>query len=829
MCIDETLYGQERVPMKKRLFCICLCILMAVSLLPAFAAAETDAGEPKQTPDETAGIIREKASTDGFGYIRAEIPANYVVTDAYKSGDTETYARLAGDYAKREPLPSYYNSRNYNWVTPVRNQSQYGSCWAHASMACVESYMLKHGIPAADGFSDVTNLNLSETQHAFFTFADAYDAEGMLMGDTTQALDDAGTEMDESNPLDRGGNGMLSAYTLMRWTGAASESVPALTYGKANTVYESGLDSAYAYGANTVHVQNAFWIYGSNIDAVKRAIMENGAGNISYFEWYGVSYICDTMSYSNHAITVVGWDDSIPASYFYPETPSRNGAWICKNSWGDYCFDNGYCYISYEDAAVCNDFVYFFDAEPVDNYDHNYQYDGTACTYGFYFDNETQVANVFAAKGNETLEAIAFSTYDEATTYQVDVYLNPAADNPSSGTRVATESGYLTFPGYYTIPLHSPVDLYSGDTFSVVVTLFEENIDDDDWILVPCDFTYGMNWAAWEHTAHEGTSYYREPGYSWEDCPRDGDFRIKAYTTDAEPLPAFDGTIEWNSADVQFKGTTPYVIANGKAQTPRFTVKDKNGKVVDADNYTYKYRENKNAGTGYVIVTFRRQYSGTAQGWFKIYLPATKNTYVENVSNGIKVTWDPVAGAAGYVIYRRAWSSTTNGWTEFKRWNNTTETTYIDGTDANHKVYAGSRYQYGVKAYFESRTDPVSGAVIGGNVGDNFNLGMVGPLKTTVRITTRKLVQVRPGSKQMTVKWEASKNFTGYQIQYATDSAFTQNQNAIKIGDPTTYWTTIKGLKSNTTYYVRIRSYHEFEGMTYFGEWSNVLNCKVSR
>jgi hypothetical protein len=291
---------------------------------------------------------------------------------------------------------------------------------------------------------------------------------------------------------------------------------------------------------------------------------------------------------------------------------------------------------------------------------------------------------------------------------------------------------------------------------------------------------------------------------------------------------SLDGIIEWNAEDVQFKGATPYVICNGSAQTPRFTVKNaEDGSVIEPVFYDYEYRENIDAGTGYVIVTFKGDYTGECQGWFKIYLPATKNTYVENVSNGIKLTWDPVEGAAGYVIYRRAWSSTTNGWTTFERWNNTTDTTYIDGADANHKVYAGSRYQYGVKAYFARRTDPVSGAAIGGNVGDNYNLGEVGPLKTTVRITTRKLVQVRPGSGTMTIKWEASKNFTGYQIKYAMDANFTKNVVAFKIDNPTTYWTTIKGLKSGTTYYVTIRSYHEFNGMTYFGEWSNVLSCKV--
>ncbi len=293
-------------------------------------------------------------------------------------------------------------------------------------------------------------------------------------------------------------------------------------------------------------------------------------------------------------------------------------------------------------------------------------------------------------------------------------------------------------------------------------------------------------------------------------------------------IEAIEGTVEWNPEDVKFKGTTPYVICNGSAQTPRFTVKNSaDGSVVDPANYDYEYRENTDAGTGYVIVTFKGDYEGTCRGFFKIYLPPTTTTTVENVSNGIKLTWSPVEGAAGYVIYRRAWSSTTDGWTTFERWNNTTGTTYIDGADDSHKVYAGTRYQYGVKAYFARRVDPVTGATIGGNVGDNFNLGEVGPLKTTVRITTRVLNSVTAGSRQMTVKWTPSRNFTGYQIKYATDANFTKNVKAIKITDWSTAEKIITGLTRGTTYYVTIRSYHEFNGMTYFGEWSNVKSCRV--
>ncbi len=306
---------------------------------------------------------------------------------------------------------------------------------------------------------------------------------------------------------------------------------------------------------------------------------------------------------------------------------------------------------------------------------------------------------------------------------------------------------------------------------------------------------------------------------------RDGEPRMMDVTVflTFEPLPAFDGTVEWNASDVQFNGKTPYVIANGSAQTPRFTVKAKDGSVVDPSNYTYEYRENVNAGTAYVIVTFTDLYAGTAQGWFKIYLPATTETKVANTKDGIKITWAAVEGADGYVIYRRAWSSTTNGWTSFVRWNNTRDLNWTDT-----QVYAGTRYQYGIKAYFDRRVDPVSGAEIGGNVGDNYNLGVVGPLKTTVRITTRTLNSVTGGTKQITAKWGASKNFTGYQVQIATDAKFTQNRQTFTIKNAQTASYTVKNLKANTTYYVRVRSYTVFEGTTYYGGWSNVKNAKTN-
>ena len=552
----------------QQLIAMVLAVAMLLCVFPATAfAADTEEEAQTQTPNET-----------NYGFIPVTHPTGRTVTNAYLSGDRETYDLYIG--STKDPLPSTYDSRDYGYVTSVKNQNPYGSCWAHAAMGSLESYMIKHGIPVGNGAAATTSLNLSETQHCWFNYTYAYDAEGMLTGDKSVATYD----YDSPSCLDRGGNGEMSAYTLMRWTGAADETVSALQYSRASTVASSGLDSQYAYQYNDCHVQNTEWIPGTDVEAIKNAIMSYGAGNISYYETGNAyTYICtidnssqesSSHKWSNHAITIIGWDDTIATSNFAPNKPSNPGAWICKNSWGTGEFDGGYCYISYEDTSVREGYIYFYDAEPIDNYQHNYQYDGSCnvVCYGkgwndsidYYegFANGTKVANVFTAKGAELLKAISFCSWDEALTYTIEIYKNPTTGNPSSGTLMSSQTGTVTFCGYYTIDLNTPVELYEDETFSVVITQSAPTADDNGkYIHTPYDATFNnssvVSWCSWIHADHGTTSYYQEPNGSWTDCPENGDYRIKAYTDD---IP-FTITAESNNeayGTVSVEGKTIY-------------------------------------------------------------------------------------------------------------------------------------------------------------------------------------------------------------------------------------------------------------------------------
>ncbi len=452
-------------------------------------------------------------------------------------------------------LPDKYDSRDYGYITPVKNQGDHNTCWTFGTAASCEAYMIKHGVHVGEnGPKADLSLNLSEYHLAYYTYTDAYDAEGMLTGDKTYFL----STHSSGDFLEAGGTGELVSYPLMRWTGLADESDAALMYSSASS---AGLGSEHAYQNNVAHVTSVRHFFGANVDEVKRHIMEYGAGSmgVRVSNTAGTGYhggvntsegtICWIQSavayqdpgfyYADHDVTVVGWDDTFSKDNFNQGyRPTHDGAWIVKNSWGTDIGKDGYFYVSYEDSATCASYISFFTVEDVDNYDHNYQYDGS----GNYYNSQEMVtgdsvAQVFTANGNETLEAIALALYGDNTDYEVRVYVDCALDDPTSGTPAATKEGNFDYWGYQTIKLDHPVTLTPGQRFAVVITFSGDDINVAYDTTIQEDQYYHMGLI---HMTHPNTSYFKGVNDDgWTNKSGDGNYRIKAFTKDVpeDPVP----------------------------------------------------------------------------------------------------------------------------------------------------------------------------------------------------------------------------------------------------------------------------------------------------
>ena len=423
------------------------------------------------------------------------------------------------EIAKATSIPSSYDARNNGWITPVKDQNHYGTCWAFSSINMAEASLIKKGIKSSD-------VDLSELHLAYYTYHFVEDPLGGTAGDNNYR---------SSDYLNVGGNYSRSSNAMLAWMGTTTEgNVP---YSMATS--ELPATVASAYGQNVALLRNTREIHLSDISLVKQAIMDYGSVGIMYWAVdEGIYYNPETAAQYcpekygvNHAVSVVGWDDNYSASNFATK-PSGNGAWLVKNSWDTWYGDEGYFWLSYEDATI-NNTVFAFEAMAAGTYDNNYFYDGSGAEAYYGMTGSMTAANVFTAHAQEgkkeILKAVSFALDSVNTNYSIQIYKNPSdAGNPESGTAMlsAPVTGTCTYEGYYTVDLNQSIELNYGDVFAVVVTLEKGN----DFAYIGCEQTSSSPCVS-TATALAGQSLYKY-GSGWRDfgVSNNKNFKIKAYT-----------------------------------------------------------------------------------------------------------------------------------------------------------------------------------------------------------------------------------------------------------------------------------------------------------
>jgi|ERR1035437_10169669 C1A family cysteine protease len=426
------------------------------------------------------------------------------------------HAPLAGVYASANTsIPISYDLRTLNRITPVKNQGSAGSCWTFATDASLESYLMP-----------------GET----WSFSENSLKNVLSSANSPQGFD--------RGPSDGGDFVMSTAYET-RWSGPVNTSDDPYSASSSFSSSEIGFPVPK-------HVQNVNFLPNRNGPTdnqdIKKAIMNYGAVCTAlYFSPSDTnSYNQNTYSYyysgteaSDHAVTIVGWNDDYSASNF-STTPPGNGAFIIKNSWGTTAADwgnvkndNGYFYISYYDSNVGYNMNTFFTAENSKDYTNIYQYDPLGWTQQI---NTSQTnpttgwgANIFTANSNEYLNAVSFYTTDLNCNYVINIYKNTGS-NPVSQTGPAlTQSGTISSAGYHTVPLNSGIQLNAGQKFSVVLELTNPTYQ------YPIPVEMPISGYSSQATANVSESFVSSDGNTWTDITTEPSYSntnvcIKAFT-----------------------------------------------------------------------------------------------------------------------------------------------------------------------------------------------------------------------------------------------------------------------------------------------------------
>ncbi len=460
----------------------------------------------------------QKNVNESLGFVNAYYDDGYVAPEIRQP----SYSNLQSDVFAAN-VPSSYDSRTKGVIPSVKNQGSYGTCWAFSLVSAAEAGLITKKL------ADIDEIDLSELQMCYYMYNTSEDPLGNYTGDYV-------SKQSYEGDILQGGNHVYASKALERWNGLVDEDI--FDYMKdAAFIQNAKLPNEFASDFDEYRLKNFYSInVKSNPDYVKSNVMKHGALATTYFSdnaYYssdGGAYYQNVTDKTNHAVCIVGWDDNYSASNFNgAATPSSNGAWLIMNSWGPQMNDNGFFWLSYEDPAINNAYVFEFDS--ADKYDYNYLYDGGVIDMVYNSDfGYCGVANVFTAQSDEVLKSVGFDFSKDANVqYEIRIFVNPSREFFRDDTPASTSSGSVTYAGFHTVSLQKPVSLKKGDKFAVAIT----GRSNGNYLNFNVDGTVEGGFVNSYTNGPQGESYFIEDNDCVYELPSGYTPRVKAYTDTA--------------------------------------------------------------------------------------------------------------------------------------------------------------------------------------------------------------------------------------------------------------------------------------------------------
>ena len=219
--------------------------------------------------------------------------------------------------------------------------------------------------------------------------------------------------------------------------------------------------------------------------------------------------------------------------------------------------------------------------------------------------------------------------------------------------------------------------------------------------------------------------------------------------------------------------------------------------VTSGTTYFYKIRAN--------VATVQ---SGASAAKGMAFVDTPDITLRVNRSTGIGLGWNRIAGATGYVIYRRSYDGS-DAWVRVAT---VTDNSTLTWVDTSAKPKNGTIFRYTVRALAGSDRKTLSGCR---------NTG-----RTMVRLFTPTISSAANASAtSMKVAWNRNAQASGYEVRLMVNGSVYKTYT---VGGGENLAKTITSLTKGTTYKVQVRSYKKVTGVgSFYSAWSAEKNVTV--
>jgi len=348
---------------------------------------------------------------------------------------------------KGDILPTSWDWRTQGKVTPVGDQGYCGSCYAFASIGNIESKMLIDGAGTYD-FSENHAKECNWYETADINGGTSCSGGNYLI--TANLFSKKGTVLESCDPYVSSDVNCEPTCpyqkTLLDWRIICGNVVPSTsvlkdyiqTYGPVYTSIYAGVPGT-SWGEEFVSYDGSYTLY------------YDGSGE------------------PNHAVLIVGWDDSLAHA-------GGSGGWLVKNSWGTewggtcgYGSEKGYFTIAYGSANIGMYSSSIYDWQDYNSSGGIMFYDEGGWSNAVGYGSKTAWGLCkFIPSSNTHVTRVEFWTTDVTT--DVDVYIYDDFDGMTLSNLLASDlDNAFSEAGYHSVALDPPLAVTSGDDVIAVV------------------------------------------------------------------------------------------------------------------------------------------------------------------------------------------------------------------------------------------------------------------------------------------------------------------------------------------------------------------------